>query len=125
MKSGHQREHNHWRKSLVQMFQKLALGAFCWIESVWLLVAPASGQDRILAELPQASTPVTLAAATDAVTGKSEFRYQGDNTPPVIRTRPGSILRVEYKNELNPQSKEDCRGGEGRGSGNDVSPMVT
>ena len=56
------------------------------------------------------STPVTLIAATDPVTGKSEFRYRNNNTPPVIRVQPGSVLNVEYKNELAPQSKEDCFG---------------
>src|SRR6266436_5506752 len=92
------------------MFQKLALGTSGWIASIWLLVAQASGQDRILPELPQASTPVTLEAATDPVTGKSEFRFRGNNTPPVIRVQPGSILNVEYKNELVAQSKEECVG---------------
>ena len=51
-----------------------------------------------------------LAAASDPVTGKSEFRYRGNNTPPVIRTQPGTVLNVEYKNELAAQSKEDCFG---------------
>jgi FtsP/CotA-like multicopper oxidase with cupredoxin domain len=92
------------------MFQKLALGTSGWIASIWLLVAPASGQDRILPELPQASTPVKLEAATEPITGKSEFRYRGNNTPPVIRVQPGSMLNVEYKNELAAQSKEDCFG---------------
>jgi FtsP/CotA-like multicopper oxidase with cupredoxin domain len=94
----------------MQMFQKLALGTAGWIASIWLLVAQASGQDRILPELPQASTPVTLVAASDPVTGKSEFRYRGNNTPPVIRVRPGSILNVEYKNELAAKSREECVG---------------
>ena len=76
----------------------------------WLLVAAASGQDRILPELPQASTPVTLVAATDRVTGKSEFRYRGNNTAPVIRVQPGTTLSVEYTNDLNPKSREDCFG---------------
>src|SRR5438270_973788 len=92
------------------MFQKLALGTSGWIASIGLLVATASGQDRILPELPQTSTPVTLEAATDPVSGKSEFRYQGHNTPPVIRVQPGSTLNVEYKNDLAAQSKEDCFG---------------
>jgi suppressor of ftsI len=92
------------------MFQKLALSTSGWIASLWLLVASASGQGRILPELPQASTPVTLEAATDPVTGKSEFRFRGNNTPPVIRVQPGSVLNVEYKNELAAQSKEDCVG---------------
>ncbi|MEN3370725.1 MAG: hypothetical protein V7609_2868 [Verrucomicrobiota bacterium] len=49
-------------------------------------------------------------AATDSATGKSEFRYQENNTPPVIRVQPGSILKVEYENELAAQSREDCAG---------------
>jgi len=94
----------------VQICQKLAVGTSGWIASIWLLVATTSGQDRILPELPQASTPMTLVAASNPVSGKSEFRYQGNNIPPVIRVQPGSILNVEYKNELAAQSREDCGG---------------
>jgi len=93
----------------VQIF-KLAVATSGCIASIGLLVAAANGQGRILPELPQASTPVTLEAASDPVTGKSEFRYQGNNTPPVIRVQPGSTLNVEYKNELAAHSKEDCFG---------------
>jgi suppressor of ftsI len=93
----------------VQILQKLAATSVC-ITSIELLVATAGGQDRMLPELPQADTPVTLVAASDPVSGKSEFRYRGSNTPPVIRVQPGSILNVEYKNELAAQSKEDCAG---------------
>jgi suppressor of ftsI len=88
----------------VQTLPKLA------IAGIGLLVAVASGQDRILPELPQAKTTVTLVAASDPVSGKSEFRYQGNNTPPVIRIQPGTVLKVEYKNQLAAQSKEDCLG---------------
>ena len=94
----------------MQILQKVAVRIFGWIAGIGLLVATASAQDRILPELPQASTPVTLLAASDPVTGKSEFRYQGNNTPPVIRTQPGTVLNVEYKNELAAQSREDCFG---------------
>jgi suppressor of ftsI len=78
--------------------------------SIVVLAGAARGQDRILPELPQTSTSVTLVAASDPVSGKSEFRYRDNNTPPVIRVQPGSILNVEYKNELAAQSKEDCVG---------------
>ena len=78
--------------------------------SIVLFTVAANGQDRTLPELPQASTPVTLAAASDPVSGKSEFRYRDNNIPPVIRVQPGSILNVDYKNELAAQSKEDCFG---------------
>jgi FtsP/CotA-like multicopper oxidase with cupredoxin domain len=92
------------------MLQKIARGTFGWMASICLLVATARGQDRLLPELPQANTPVTLVAATNPISGKSEFRYRGDNTPPVIRVRPGSVLNVEYKNELTTPSREDCFG---------------
>jgi len=75
-----------------------------------LTIAIASAQDRVLPELPEARTPVALSAASDSVTGKSEFHYRGNNTPPVIRVEPGSVLNVEYKNELAVQSREDCLG---------------
>jgi suppressor of ftsI len=91
------------------MLQKLTLGSFGWI-TICLLVAAVRGQDRILPELPRATSPVTLVAASDPVTGKSEFRYQDKNIPPVIWGRPGSVLNVEYKNELATASREDCVG---------------
>jgi suppressor of ftsI len=91
------------------MFQRVALGT-SGLVCVCLLVAAVRGQDRLVPELPQASSPVTLVAASDPVTGKSEFRYRGNNSPPVIRVQPGSILNVEYKNELAAQSTEECVG---------------
>jgi suppressor of ftsI len=94
----------------VQLLEKLGIGISGWVAGIGLLVAPASGQDRILPELPQASTPVILVAASDPLTGKSGFRFRGRNTPPVIRVQPGSILNVEYKNELAAKSREDCVG---------------
>ena len=94
----------------VQTLQKLALFTFTWVATIGVVADASSGQEGILPELPQATTPVTLMAATDPATGKSEFRYQGNNTPPVIRIQPGSTLNVEYKNELAVQSKEDCLG---------------
>ena len=94
----------------MQLLQKLGVANFSWMASIGLLVVTAKGDDRILPELPQASTPVTLVAASDPVSGKSEFSYQGNNTPPVIRVQPGTTLNVEYKNELAAHSKEDCFG---------------
>src|ERR1700719_430302 len=92
------------------MFQKLTLGGFGVIATVCFLVATARGQDRIVPELPQAITPVTLTAVTNPASGKSEFRYQGNNIPPVIRVLPGSVLNVDYKNDLDAQSREECVG---------------
>jgi suppressor of ftsI len=93
----------------VQAFQRIALCISGWV-CVHLPVATVQGQDQLLPELPQANSPVTLVAASDPVTGKSEFRYRGNNIPPVIRVQPGSILNIEYKNELVAESKEECVG---------------
>jgi suppressor of ftsI len=94
----------------VQILRKIAVVAVSWVASAWLLVATATAHDGIVPELPEASSPIMLKAASDPLTGKSEFRYQGNNTPPLIRVQPGSVLNVEYKNELAAQSKEDCFG---------------
>jgi suppressor of ftsI len=94
----------------VQILQKLVPYSFCLIANIALFAATAGVQDGTVPELPEASSPVILVAASDPATGKSEFRYQGNNIPPIIRVRPGSTLNVEYKNELAPQSKEDCFG---------------
>jgi FtsP/CotA-like multicopper oxidase with cupredoxin domain len=93
----------------VQMFQKIALGTCGWV-CIGLLVATADGQGRTLPELPQSNSPVTLVAASDRVTGKSEFRYRGNNIPPAIRVQPGTVLNMDYKNELVAHSKEECIG---------------
>ena len=81
-----------------------------WVAAIGLVAAAATAQDRLLPELPEARSPITLIAATHPVTGKSEFRYGDSNTSPVIRVQPGTVLNVEYKNELAPQSREDCFG---------------
>ena len=94
----------------MQILQKLVPCTLRWIANIGLLVTTTSTQDGIFPELPQANSPVTLVTASDPVSGKSGFRYQGKNTPPVIRVEPESILNVEYKNELAAQSKEDCFG---------------
>src|SRR5438067_1918563 len=94
----------------VQTSQKVALFICTWVAAIGLVAAAATAQDRLLPDLPEAKSPITLIAATHSVTGKSEFRYGDINTPPVIRVEPGTVLNVEYKNELAPQSKEDCFG---------------
>jgi FtsP/CotA-like multicopper oxidase with cupredoxin domain len=89
-----------------KIIQKLSLAVP--LAMLPFLMTAANAQNQILPELPEANTPVRLAAATNPHTGKSEFRYQGNNIPPVIRVRPGSTLKVEYKNDLAVQSRETC-----------------
>jgi FtsP/CotA-like multicopper oxidase with cupredoxin domain len=74
------------------------------------LVTGAVANGELLPNLPETNTPVTLVAATDPASGKSEFHYRDHNIPPVIRVQPTTTLSVLYKNELAPQSKETCVG---------------
>jgi FtsP/CotA-like multicopper oxidase with cupredoxin domain len=95
----------------VEILQKSGLAAVRRLAvSILFIATTMSAGDRIVSELPQTGSPVALTAATDPITGKSEFQYGNGNTPPVIRVQPGTDLSVEYKNALNPQSKEDCVG---------------
>jgi FtsP/CotA-like multicopper oxidase with cupredoxin domain len=95
---------------MIRRIFSLGLATVGWVTLIGLSTVSANGQDRILPELPEVNTPVTLTAVSDPLTGKSGFRYRGDNIPPVMRVPPGSSLKVEYKNELAAQSKEDCFG---------------
>ena len=65
-------------------------------------------QNVTLPELPQVNGPFTLTAVTDSASGKSHFRYNGNDVPHTIRVRPGQDIRVEYVNGLSPVSKERC-----------------
>ncbi len=69
---------------------------------------PLTPQTFTLPNLPQVSGPFTLEAVTNPVSGKSQFRYDGHNVPPVVRVRPGEDIRVEYVNRLSRDSKEKC-----------------
>jgi FtsP/CotA-like multicopper oxidase with cupredoxin domain len=95
---------------MIRRISYLGLAAAGWVTLTGSFTDAANGQDRILPELPEVNTPVTLTAVSDPVTGKSGFRYRSDNVPPVMRVQPGGMLKVEYKNELAAQSKEDCFG---------------
>ena len=67
-----------------------------------------TAQTVTLPELPQVSGPFTLEAVTDPVSGKSQFRYDGHDVPPVVRVRPGEDIHIEYINRLTRDSKEKC-----------------
>jgi suppressor of ftsI len=67
-----------------------------------------TAQTTPLSELPQVSGPFTLEAVTDPVSGKSQFRYDGHDVPPVVRVRPGEAIHIEYINRLSRDSKEKC-----------------
>jgi suppressor of ftsI len=81
----------------------LAVAVFTWASASLL-----SAQTATLPELPQVSGPFTLEAVTDSVSGKSQFRYDGHDVPPVVRVRPGEDIHIEYVNRLSHASKEKC-----------------
>ena len=87
------------------IFERIALGTSIWV-CVCLLVAAVHGQDQLFPELPQTNSPVTLAAASDPVTGKSEFRYRGNSIPPVIRVQPGKTLKVDPRMNNPPDQRK-------------------
>jgi FtsP/CotA-like multicopper oxidase with cupredoxin domain len=68
----------------------------------------AVGQGVPLPQLPQVSGPFKLTAVTDPVSGKSHFRYGGNDVPPTMRVEPGHDLQVEFINALSPVSTERC-----------------
>ena len=61
-----------------------------------------------LPALPEAKSPFTLLATNDPVTGKSAFSFDGKELPPVIRSSPGSQIKLEYLNRMSTNSKEVC-----------------
>jgi suppressor of ftsI len=61
-----------------------------------------------LPDIPEAKSPVTLSAVNGPVTGKSAFSFDGKETPPVIRSAPGSKIEIEYLNKMSRNSKEVC-----------------
>ena len=61
-----------------------------------------------LPDLPETTSPLTLLAINDPVTGKSAFSFEGKEIPPVIRSSPGSKIEIEYRNRMSRTSKEVC-----------------
>jgi suppressor of ftsI len=58
--------------------------------------------------MPDVSSPVTLRAVNDPVTGLAAFSFEGREIPPVLHARPGSVLQVTYENAMSNHSNEIC-----------------
>jgi FtsP/CotA-like multicopper oxidase with cupredoxin domain len=65
-------------------------------------------QGEPLPDLPEARSPFILIAVNDPATGKGAFSFDGKQIPPVIRSSPGSKIRLEYLNQMSTDSKEVC-----------------
>ena len=61
-----------------------------------------------LPRMPEVSSPATLRAVNDSVTGAASFSFAGNEVPPVLHTSPGHVLRVDYVNAMSTHSTEMC-----------------
>jgi suppressor of ftsI len=82
--------------------------ALCLLSSQSLMAQRDVGSGVALPESPVVRQPFVLRAVTDPKTGKAAFSFMGREVPPVIRTVPGSQIRLDYINQMSPKSKELC-----------------
>jgi suppressor of ftsI len=67
-----------------------------------------TGMGVPLPVVPEVTAPFVLRAINDPVTGKSAFEFDGKEIPPVIRSSPGAKIKIEYRNQMSPNSTEVC-----------------
>ena len=100
--------------TLIQFTNLMLRSAVIWVLYGIYLHAqvPKPGAEAIpgvpLPNPPEVRSPFLLFAVSDPETGKSEFSFAGQEIPPVIRASPGQDIRLTYKNEMSPQSRERC-----------------
>jgi suppressor of ftsI len=66
------------------------------------------GESAGLPQPPEVRRPFVLDAVNDPTSGKAAFSFEGREIPPVIRTKPGGTIRVEYVNRMSSKSTELC-----------------
>lgn len=70
--------------------------------------APPLAIGRTLPQEPEAHSPLILSAVTDSEGGRNTFFFGNSAEPPVIRSQPGSQIRIELRNEMTSHSTEVC-----------------
>lgn len=85
--------------------------ATCLLSSQSLIAQQDLESSVELPESPAVRQPFVLRAVTDPKTGKAAFSFMGREVPPVIRTTPGSQVRLDYVNQMSPNPKELCVNG--------------
>jgi suppressor of ftsI len=65
-------------------------------------------QQVLLSDPPSTRSPLLLTAVNDPHTGKAAFSFDGREDAPVIRGRPGELIRLTYVNAMSPHSREHC-----------------
>ena len=96
------------QKSSVKALQFIALLSLCNHSSLDAQQTPQPYDGVILPTLPEVRRPFVLEAVNDSTNGKGAFSFEGREVPPVIRTEPGGMIRVEYVNHMSKESKESC-----------------
>jgi suppressor of ftsI len=71
-------------------------------------VVDPAGRSDIVANPPEAHSPIDLSAINDPHTGKAAFSFDGREVPPVIRALPGEDIRITYANTMSDHSHETC-----------------
>jgi hypothetical protein len=66
-----------------------------------------SGQ-VLLSDPTSTRSPVLLTAVNDPHTGKAAFSFHGRQDAPVIRVKPGELIRLTYMNTMSTHSREHC-----------------
>jgi suppressor of ftsI len=88
----------------------MCIGLFCSAQQeAQNPIGPMTASKAVLLpDPPEARSPVSLKAINDPRTGKSAFLFDGRETPPVIRARPGEDIRLTYTNAMSTHSQEHC-----------------
>jgi suppressor of ftsI len=81
--------------------------ALCGLSNASRALEAASQATPVL-DPPAARSPVVLDAVNDRETGRAAFRFQGEESPPVIMAYPGETLTIVYRNEMASHSGESC-----------------
>jgi hypothetical protein len=95
-------------KSSLKAIQFVTLLCLCNHPSLYAQQTGHPYDGVILPTLPEVRRPFVLEAVNDPTNGKGAFLFEGREVPPVIRTEPGGMIRVEYVNHMSKESKESC-----------------
>ena len=95
-------------KPPVKAFHFVTLLCICIHPNLYAQLTGQAYDGIVLPTLPEVRKPFILVAVNDPTNGKGAFSFEGREVPPVIRTEPGGMIRVEYVNHMSKESKESC-----------------
>jgi len=95
-------------KPPVKAFHFVTLLCICIHPNLYAQLTGQAYDGIVLPTLPEVRKPFILVAVNDPTNGKGAFSFEGREVPPVIRTEPGGMIRMEYVNHMSKESKESC-----------------